>query len=235
MKLKSMNYTRKRLTKVPVGRNTDLALASRRAYALSLSAIRQESLIYIDETGFNLHTSWNYGYSPLNTKAYINVPSNRGTNVSLLCAINDKGVVAYKLRKGSFISESFYRFIVETLRPKLDNRSYYLVMDNCRIHKTQNVLKSITDCGLNYRFLPPYSPQLNPIEEYFGSLKANYKSSCSVRPKNTDQLISKISQIMNEESIDVAGFFRNTKTWIEKALASQSFIRPINMFLYKFL
>jgi transposase len=54
-------------------------------------------------------------------------------------------------------------------------------MDNARVHKTQEVAEAVGSMGLNPIFLPPYSPQLNPIELVFGRLKTIYKSRSGIK------------------------------------------------------
>ena len=218
-----MNFTRKRLAKVPAGRNSDKNLDQRRAYALSMSNISDASLIFLDETGFNLHTSCNYGYSPKNQKAYITVPSNRGINVSVLCAISKDGLVAYEIIQGAFNANMFIEFVMNKLKDNLGSHQTTIVMDNCRIHKTPDVLEAITSIGLSYRFLPPYSPQLNPIEQYFGALKAKYKA-IRPRPDTRAGLVNSIQRILDGNDIEVNGFFREARRWLLEAVTRQIFI-----------
>ena len=134
--LKEMGYSRKRLTKIPEGRNTEKNLDERRAYTLSMSSIQDESLVFIDETGFNLHTSLNYGYSPKSQREFRMFPSNKGRNLSVLVAISLRGVIAYEMVDGPINSELFRNFILNKLYPKLELSENILFMDNTRIHKT---------------------------------------------------------------------------------------------------
>lgn len=59
--------------------------------------IDDDALIFLDETGFNLHTLMEYGYSREGAPAYITDPGNRGRKISLLCAISVNGVIAHKI------------------------------------------------------------------------------------------------------------------------------------------
>ena len=89
--IKSMGYTRKRLTCIPEERNSDRVLEMRRHYAISLMPVLEESIVFLDETGFNFHTSRNYGYSPVNQKAFKIVPGNKRRNYSVQAAISNRG------------------------------------------------------------------------------------------------------------------------------------------------
>ena len=82
-----MKFTRKRLTLIQMERNTSERIDSRAIYASEILMIERKNLIFIDETGFNQHAQRTYGYSQRNTKAYVQVPENRGVNNSCMCAI----------------------------------------------------------------------------------------------------------------------------------------------------
>ncbi|KAF7684944.1 hypothetical protein CDIK_4307 [Cucumispora dikerogammari] len=84
--LKRMNISRKSLSTVPSDRNSPRVIVLRYSYGRECELFSSENFAYLDETGFNLHTTTNYGYSLVNTKAFVNVVSNRGQNISLLAA-----------------------------------------------------------------------------------------------------------------------------------------------------
>lgn len=79
--------------------------------------ISDQNLISLDECGFNFHTQRTYGYSLRNTKAFVEVPANRGINRSLMCAISNTGIVAAKYKEGAWNGPSFMNFITEVLTP----------------------------------------------------------------------------------------------------------------------
>ncbi|KAG0419680.1 Transposable element Tc3 transposase, partial [Dictyocoela muelleri] len=165
-------YSRKTLTLVPINRNSSVNKEVRARYGHSLVNINDNQLIFIDETGFNLHSYQRMEYSPVNTKRYINVPNSKGTNISVLCAITQNGILDFQIKIGGFKSSDILNF-VETKLPLLthENRKY-VILDNASIHKTANVIESFARRNYILKFLPPYSPQLNPIEEFFSCLKS---------------------------------------------------------------
>lgn len=83
-KIKKMNFSRKRLSLIPVERNTVENIEARAVYSNEITRIPNENLIFLDESGFNEHTRRFFGYSPINSKAFINVPSNKNINKSLM-------------------------------------------------------------------------------------------------------------------------------------------------------
>ncbi|KAG0438018.1 hypothetical protein DMUE_3351 [Dictyocoela muelleri] len=137
--IKDMNYTRKTLTAVPINRNSNANKEVRFQYGTSLNNIEDNKLIFLDESGFNLHLFQKLEYSPKNTKCYITVPNSKGTNISLFCAINLQGICAFKIKVGSFKSSNLSRFITKQLPPLAPHERKYVVMDNASIHKTSEV------------------------------------------------------------------------------------------------
>ena len=90
--------------------------------------------------------------------------------------MSTSGVVAYDLVQGSVNGEKFLEFIQGKLVPEMlpydgENPRSILVMDNCAIHHVQPVLETLQQMGILTLFLPPYSPDMNPIEEMFSYIK----------------------------------------------------------------
>jgi hypothetical protein len=92
-----MNFTRKRLVRVPEERNFINNIDFRQEYANSITFVANERLVFLDETGYNLHITRNYGYSPKNVKAFKIVKGNRGKNVSCMVAIKTSGITAFEI------------------------------------------------------------------------------------------------------------------------------------------
>ena len=222
--LNKMNITRKRLTKIPIERNSIRILDSRKSYAREVINYTNEKFVYLDETGFNLHTSTNYGYSLKNTKAYAVFPSNKGINVSVMVAINLNGIVAFELKNGAYNGELFIRFITNKLVRYFDeNPGSILVMDNCKFHHSKEVLKVLNEKRIIFKFLPPYSPQLNPIEEFFNELKANYKR---IRPRSkTREIIKKrVNDLLETRDETFIRYFEHTRNFLSLSISRQLFI-----------
>lgn len=221
--LKSMNYTRKRLSLVPQERNTEKTLDARQLYSRQVDSIPDKNLIFLDETGFNLHLTKRYGYSPVNSKCYVTVPANKNTNISLLMAININGILSHKIKEGAFNGEDLLSFLENDLAEHFRKKSNdVLIMDNCRFHHRSDVKQYLLDKGINFLYLPAYSPQLNPIEEYFSHIKAKYTS---IRPlsKTKSDVKKKISKIISEENILFDGWFRHMRKWLAIGAARHHF------------
>lgn len=85
--LKDISCSRKRLTRISDKKNDEETINMRQQFAIRYRNFDNTDLIYLDETGFNLHTTRSYGYSPINSPARITVKSSKGKNVTLLALI----------------------------------------------------------------------------------------------------------------------------------------------------
>ncbi|KAG0440095.1 hypothetical protein DMUE_1988 [Dictyocoela muelleri] len=137
-----MEYTRKKLTLVTINRNSNFNKDLRYLYKVSLNNIQDNQLIFLDESGFNLHTFQQLGYSPKDAKCYVNSSNSKGTNISLLCAITFQGIFSCKIIMGSFKSADLNDFICEDLPLISPHDRKYIIMDNAAIHKTRDVVNS---------------------------------------------------------------------------------------------
>lgn len=97
--------------------------------------------------------------------------------IGLLAAVKGckrGGVIAYTCQQGSYNRVSFMKYLEYKLLPKI--RGKVLIMDNCSIHKGQQVMDLCNRFNVDVEFLPAYSPTKNPIENMFGKLKSVLKS-----------------------------------------------------------
>ena len=145
-----------------------------------MEALFDQRILFLDESGFNLHTSNKYGYSMPDTDAIDYNIGNRGRNVSLCSILAASGIFYSETVVGAFNGIVFKQFIINTLDSRNLKEGDVLIMDNASIHKIAPVGKLLTQNGVTVKFLPPYSPQFNPIENVFGYIK----SKCNnFRPK----------------------------------------------------
>ncbi len=113
--------------------------------------------------------------SPEGERAPSKRPGSRGGNISLVGAIRLGGDPTLYPFDGAVDGDRFIYFL-DILKPTLRNGDV-IIMDNCRIHKTPAVKDKIESFGVRPLYLPPYSPELNPIEETWSLTKGVFKSS----------------------------------------------------------
>jgi transposase len=133
--------------------------------------IPAENLVFIDESGVNLGLDRLFARSKKGTRARGKRPDCRGSNVSIIGAIALNGVLAQSHLIGSTDRLTFEAFVSQVLVPQLWPGAY-VVMDNYSIHKGQQVQALIEAAGAKVIYLPPYSPEFNPIENYWSKLKS---------------------------------------------------------------
>lgn len=171
---KRMKLTWKILVLISNKKNDPETISSRHSFAVKYRRFEDSDLLYLDETGFNIHSRRSYGYSPVNSPAIITVRSSRGKNVSLLALISNSGVVKHKVINGACNSEILKEFLTSCVSENIFRPNNVLLMDNVSFHKTNNIKTFLRSNNVNFDYLPIYSPYLNPIEKMFSSLKSCY-------------------------------------------------------------
>ena len=133
-----------------------------------------ERFFFLDESGFGafIHRRL-YGYALRNMPAIVKEPFYNCGNMSMLSTIGLDGVVLQHYVRGAFDAELFLGYMRELVM-EMPAHSY-LVMDNCRIHHTHiDMLRALFALkNIAILFLPPYSPDFNPIEKFFGGVEAD--------------------------------------------------------------
>jgi transposase len=139
--------------------------------ALVAKEISAERLVFVDEMGTNTSLAPLYSWSPKGERAFCSAPRNWGANVTLLASMSAKGMGPCLAVEGPTTREVFEAYLKEVLVPSL-KPGQVVVMDNLSSHKGSQIRQIIEEGGCELIYLPPYSPDLNPIEEAFAKLKA---------------------------------------------------------------
>lgn len=131
--------------------------------------------MYLDESGFSLRLYRPYGWSKKGKPLVEAVPERRGKNLSVLGALDSEGIVAFTHREGAMTREDVEHFFEQDLLPRLGSGSV-LVLDNASIHKGGRLEELAQAAGCRILYLPPYSPDFNPIEMVWAFVKALVRS-----------------------------------------------------------
>jgi transposase len=137
-----------------------------------------DRLIFIDESGINLSMARACARSIRGQRATGHVPKNWGGSVTLCAGIGLRGVVAPLYLPGSMKGEYFEAYVEQFLLPELRPNDI-VVMDNLSVHKMVVVRNLIEAAGAKLLFLPPYSPDLSPIEPAWSKVKALLRRSAA--------------------------------------------------------
>lgn len=127
-------------------------------------------LVFVDEMGTHTSLAPLYARSPRGKRAFFKVPRNRGKNTTLLASIGCEGMGPSMAVEGSTPKEVFETYVKHVLAPTL-RPGQIVVIDSLTSHKGQRVRELIEGRGCELLFLPPYSLDLNPIEEAFSKIK----------------------------------------------------------------
>jgi len=142
----------------------------RRWWNILLSQQPVERLVFLDETGANTKMARLYGWGPKSERVVSDVPHGRWQATTFVGAIRTSGMTAPMVIDGAMNGDLFLAYVQQQLVPTL-HRGDIVVMDNLSSHKKPGVREAISQAGATLAYLPPYSPDLNPIELAFSKLK----------------------------------------------------------------
>lgn len=129
-----------------------------------------KSLVFVDESGFRSESYRRYGYAPKGEPVFDLISSQRTRTTTLLAARIDNVFTTPFLFEGSCNADRFNKWLECQLCPRLEE-NHLVIMDNARIHRTQRTRELIEASGAALLYLPPYSPDYNPIEHDFANIK----------------------------------------------------------------
>lgn len=219
--MRKMKITRKRARKIPEKRNTPETIRARKVYAMQMSRKHNSQLFFLDETGTDLHNHSKYGYSVEGMPVIVPVSSSKGPNNSIIGCMGADGFFFWKKKVGAYNSEHYSDFLSELL-PLLPDDAI-LIMDNAAFHKSEPAQLQYAEHSTEVRYLPPYSPQLNPIELFWHSLKVEISKHRPI-PKTQIELETAIDQAMEKaRSKPFDGYFKDMRDWLRVAMAGEPF------------
>lgn len=128
-------------------------------------------LVFVDESGINLAQTPVYGRAPRGDRVVDHVPGGRWETYSVIAGLRSAGVVAPMMIRGAMNTASMLFWVQNELAPELSPGDI-VIWDNLSIHKDPDVVAAIKATGARLEFLPPYSPELNPIEETWSKVKS---------------------------------------------------------------
>jgi transposase len=133
--------------------------------------LESTSLVFLDESGVSTNMARRYGWGPKGQRLVDAVPHGHWKTTTVVAGLKASGVIAPFVLDGPMTGEAFRAYVEQVLAPELVPGEV-VVMDNLAVHKVQGVTEAIRAVGASVLYLPPYSPDLNPIEQFFAKLKA---------------------------------------------------------------
>jgi transposase len=138
------------------------------------------------------------------------VPCGRWERLTVIGALAHDGVVAAMSIAGATSTAVFLAFVERVLVPALRERpDAIVVMDNLAAHKAEAVRQALDRAGLAHRYLPPYSPDLNPIEQAWSKLKASLRATAARSREALEEALGPaLAAISARDARDARGWFR---------------------------
>jgi transposase len=172
-----------------------------------ISSIEPDRFVFVDECSSNTSLAPLYGWARKGERAHQRVPRNWGKNITLISSIGKgRGMGASLVVEGSTNATVFHTYLQEVLCPTL-KRGQVVVMDNLSAHKGERVRELIEARGCELIYLPPYSPDFNPIEQAFSKLKSYLRAACA---RTKDTLMKVIGEALSTITVsDAEGFFEH--------------------------
>jgi transposase len=165
-------------------------------------------LVFIDETGLNTKLARLYGRSRRGERCRSAIPHGPWQSSTFLAALRHEQVTAPFLVDGPLDAEVFLASLQQVLVPGLQTGDP-LILDNLATHKVQGVAPLLRAKGVELRYLPPYSPDLNPIEPAFAKLKAHLRQAAA---RTGEQLVTAVADSLDTFSAaDCRAFFRHAQ------------------------
>lgn len=152
--------------------------AGRAAWRERQPHLNAAQIVFIDETWATTNMARRYGRSPRGQRLVASVPHGHWKTTTFLAALRHDGLTAPCVLDGAINGAAFRAYVEQFLAPTLKPGDL-VVMDNLSSHKVAGVREAIEACGASLLYLPPYSPDLNPIEHAFAKFKEHLRKAAA--------------------------------------------------------
>lgn len=162
--------------------------------------------MFLDESGVTTEMTRRYGWAPRPERVSEAVPAGHWRTLTVLAALTTTGVLASMSLESPTDGDVFLAFVEQVLAPRLEP-GHVVVLDNLSAHKVAGVRQLIEDRGAQLLYLPPYSPDFNPIEMAWSKLKQRLRG---VKARVLEQLEPALADALSAITAPNArGFFRH--------------------------
>jgi transposase len=165
-----------------------------------------EKLVFIDESGAKTNMTRFYGRAKEGQRAVDNTPSGHWCTTTMISSVRLDGTTACMVVDGATTKDIFKAYVLHILLPTL-KAGDIVVLDNLSAHKDQEVRDLIESAGAELWFLPPYSPDLNPIEKMWSKIKSTLRT---LKARTEKDLIDAIAKALDAVTANNAkGWFKS--------------------------
>ena len=161
-------------------------------------------LKFLDEAGSNLAMTRLYGRAAPGERVYDTVPQNYGENITMLACLSADGVSASMTIEGAVDGLVFLAYVEQVLTPTLCAGDV-VIMDNLGAHKVKGIKEAIEAREAKVIYLPPYSPDLNPIEKCWSEIKTYLRAAKARTREALEQALKEVLLLVTKK--DAQGWF----------------------------
>jgi transposase len=186
-------------------KRADVARARRR-WVREQGLLDPARLVFIDETAVSTNMVRPNGWNPRGERLVGDVPMGHWETLTFIAGFRQTGIVAPMVIKGAMNGEAFLAYVEQCLVPILKRRDI-VVVDNVSFHKVVGVEEAIQAAGASLRYLPPYSPEFNPIELVFHPVKALLRKAAERTIEGLERCVCSFIRALKPS--ECIGYFRH--------------------------
>lgn len=172
--------------------------AARAAWVKQQQRLDPAKLVFLDETWATTNMARRFGRSPRGERVTGAAPYGHWKTSTFIAGLRHDGLTAPLVLDGAMNGEAFLAYVQQFLAPALEEGDV-VIMDNLPAHKVAGVREAIEQTGAGLLYLPPYSPDLNPIEQVFAKLKAMLRTAAC---RTVDALWDMIGRLLSRFPAD---------------------------------
>jgi transposase len=203
--LRTLGLPRKK--KIPRAQDQDRpdVQEKRQGFCEELAGVDPRRLVFVDECGANTAMTRTHGRAPVGQRVSTNTPG-RWESITLTCGLRLSGVTAALAFPGATNTGVFETYVEEVLVPELKPGDV-VIWDNLKPHESEEAIEAVEAAGARVVPLPPWSPDLTPIEEMFSKVKGSLRSAAA-RTKET--VYAAFGSALHDVTLDdIAGWFQD--------------------------
>ena len=177
----------------------------RQQFCAKLAGVDPRRLVFVDESGANTAMTRTHGRAPVGQRVYTNTPG-RWESITLTCGLRLSGVTAPLAFRGATNTDIFETYVQDVLVPELKPGDV-VIWDNLKPHKSEEAIEAIEATGARVEPLPPWSPDLSPIEEMVSKVKGTMRSAAA---RTTHAVYWAFASALDQVTLnDIAGWFQS--------------------------
>jgi transposase len=177
----------------------------RREFCAGLVGIDPRRLVFVDECGANTAMTRSHGRARAGQRVYADTPGH-WESITLTCGMRLAGAIAGLAFPGATNTSTFETYVEDVLVPEL-RPDDVVIWDNLKPHKSEEAIEAVEAAGADVVPLPPYSPDLTPIEEMFSKVKGAMRSAAA---RTKEAVYEAFASALHDVTLeDIAGWFQD--------------------------